>query len=153
ATPTNDGLIVAADGVEIKSVAIVGMTNGIEVVAEAEEFFLKDSWVGVLLNGEPGGNTTGVRLGPGSQGSIGGPNEGQRNDTCNNGPGVDREGTHFVAITGNYFGVGPGGGVEPESEADAANFKDIEVTDYSGVAAEHSFIGGSAGAEFAEAPC
>ena len=90
ATPTNDGLIVAADGVEIKGVAVVGMATGINVVNEALDFRLEDSWIGLLLNAGPGPNNTGVRLGPDTEGgTIGGPNEGNPDVFGNNGTGLD----------------------------------------------------------------
>ncbi len=154
ATPSNDGLIVAEDEVEIKGVAIVGMATGINVVNEATEFRLEDSWIGLLLNAEPGGNATGVRLGPATEGGIiGGPNEGNPNVFGNNGTGLDLEGAVFYSISGNYFGVGPGGGVEPGEEPGANNFKDLEITDYNGVAAKENSIGSDVGAASAGAPC
>ncbi len=154
AAPVNDGLIVAADEVEIKGIAVVGTATGINVVNEALDFHLKNSWIGVLLNGENGGNNTGVRLGPGTEGAvIGGANEGEPNDFGNSFTGLDLEGASFSSIVGNYFGVGPGGGVDPENETGANNFTDLEITDYIGNSAESNSIGSNVGAGFAEAPC
>ena len=53
----------------------------------------------MLLNGENGGNNTGVRLGPGTEGAvIGGPNEGEPNVFGNNCTGLDLEGASFSSI-------------------------------------------------------
>jgi Right handed beta helix region len=154
ATPTNAGLIVAADEVEIKSLAIVGMMTGINVVNEALDFRLEDSWIGLLLNGEPGSNNTGIRLAPGTEGGvIGGPNEGNGNVLGNNGTGLDLEGASSMSVTGNYFGVGPGGGVEPGVEPGANNFTDLEITDYNGAPAEDNSVGTDVGAGSAGPPC
>ena len=153
-TTPGTGLIVAADEVEIKSVAIVAATTGIDVVNEAVDFQLEDSWIGVRLNGDSGANNTGVLLEPNTEGAvIGGPNEEERNVFGNNGTGLDLEGASFTSISGNYFGVGPGGGVEPGSETGANNFKDLEITDYEGNAAEGNSVGSDVGAEFAAPPC
>jgi hypothetical protein len=154
ATPLDGGLIVAADEVEIQGIAIVGTPTGINVVNKALDFRLEDSWIGVALNGETDGNNTGVLLGPDTGAAvIGGPNEGNANVFGNNGTGLDLEGSDFNSITGNLFGVGPGGGVNPSEEIIANNNKDLEITDYIGNAAEGNNVGSQVGALFAEAPC
>ena len=153
-TTAGTGLIVAAGEVEIRSVAIVGTTTGIDVVSGLD-FDLEDSWIGILLNGGSGTNGTGVRLGPGTEAAtIGGPNEGERDVFGNNGTGLDLEGSSFASISGNYFGVGPGGGVEPGEETPANNLgKDVEITDYSGAAAENNNVGSNLDPNFAGPPC
>lgn len=118
------GLIVEADEVTIEGLAVTGALIGINVRNESTEFTARDNWVGVKLDGTAGENSTGIFIDPGSdEALIGGTAAANRNVVANNGQGLDIEGASFALVQGNYFGVTPAG------TAQAANAKDIEVTD------------------------
>ncbi len=118
------GLDVNSVSVEIKGIAISGAGTGINVINKSGAFTAKNDWLGVKLDGSAGADTVGIFVDPGSNGAvIGGVAEADRNVFANNGVGLDIEGASFSAIKGNYFGVAPDGSTQ------AANSKDIEITD------------------------
>lgn len=110
------------DKVEIEGLAITGTGTGISIF-ESEEVRVNGSWLGVKLDGSPGGNTTGIFIDPKSDGSrIGGEGEGSGNVFANNaGDGLDILGPDDTLVLGNLFGV------KPDGVTAAANGKDIEV--------------------------
>ena len=118
------GLDVNSNSVEIRGIAVSGAGIGINVINKSGVFTAKDDWLGVKLDGNAGPNTTGIFVDPGSDGAvIGGVAEADRNVFANNGVGLDLEGASHADIWGNYFGVTPDGATQ------AANSKDIEITD------------------------
>lgn len=144
------GLVVEEDEVTIEGLAVTGALIGINVRNESTEFSARDNWIGVKLDGTAGENSTGIFIDPGSDFAlVGGTKAADRNVISNNGVGLDLEGASFALVAGNYFGVTPAG------SAQAANGKDIEVTDSTaggGYAAVENQIGafiGEAGQETA----
>jgi CSLREA domain-containing protein len=118
------GLDVNSGNVEIRGIAVSGAGTGINVINKSGVFTAKDDWLGVKLDGSAGADTTGIFVDPGSDGAvIGGVAEADRNVFANNGVGLDLEGASHASIWGNYFGVTPDGATQ------AANSKDIEITD------------------------
>ncbi|MFL5900036.1 MAG: NosD domain-containing protein [Solirubrobacterales bacterium] len=114
------------EGVTIEGVAVTGATTGIRAINEAEELTVRGSWLGVKLDGTNGsGANTGIWLDPGSdEATIGGPEASQRNVIVNSAAeGLDIEGASEAVVRGNYFGV------KPDGKTQAANGKDIEITD------------------------
>lgn len=121
---------VEADGVEIDGLAITGAASGggsaaINVINASEGFKARDNWLGVKLDGSAGANSKGIFLDPNSNGAtIGGTAAADRNFFANNSfEGLDVEGADNADVLGNYFGVKPDGATQ------AANGKDIEITD------------------------
>jgi hypothetical protein len=119
-----------ANGVEIEGLAITGAAGGggaaaINVINSSATLKLRDSWIGVKLDGSAGANSKGIFLDPDSNSAtIGGVNAADRNVIANNSfEGLDIEGADSAQILGNYFGVKPNGATQ------AANGKNIEVTD------------------------
>jgi len=110
--------------VEIEGLAVTGAETGVNV--NGSRFFLaQENWFGVKLDGSPGGNGTGIVIGPGSDKSlIGGEGPERRNVIAASADdGLDIHGAGRVRVLGNYFGV------EPDGITPAANGKDnIEVT-------------------------
>lgn len=118
------GLDVQSSNVEIRGIAVSGAGIGINVINKSGVFTAKDDWLGVKLDGSAGADTTGIFVDPGSDGAlIGGTAEADRNVFANDGVGLDLEGASHASIWGNYFGVTPDGATQ------AANSKDIEITD------------------------
>jgi hypothetical protein len=118
------GLDVQSSNIEIRGIAVSGAGIGINVINKSGGFTAKDDWLGVKLDGSAGADTTGIFVDPGSDGAlIGGTAEADRNVFANNGVGLDLEGASHASIWGNYFGVTPDGATQ------AANSKDIEITD------------------------
>jgi CSLREA domain-containing protein len=118
------GLDVQSSNVEIRGIAVSGAGIGVNVINKSVGFTAKDDWLGVKLDGSAGADTTGIFVDPGSNGAlIGGVAEADRNVFANDGVGLDLEGASFASIGGNYFGVAPDGSTQ------AANSKDIEITD------------------------
>jgi len=118
------GLDVQSSSVEIRGIAVSGAGIGINVINKSGGFIAKDDWLGVKLDGSAGADTTGIFVDPGSDGAlIGGTAEADRNVFANDGVGLDLEGASHASIWGNYFGVTPDGATQ------AANSKDIEITD------------------------
>lgn len=114
------------EGVAVEGVAITGATTGIRAINEAEELTIRGSWLGVKLDGNNGsGANTGIWLDPGSnEATIGGTEASQRNVIANSAAeGLDIEGASDAVVRGNYFGV------KPDGKTQAANGKDIEITD------------------------
>lgn len=114
------------EGVAIEGVAITGATTGIRAINEAEKLTVRGSWLGVKLDGSNGtGANTGIWLDPGSdEATIGGTEASQRNVVVNSAAeGLDVEGASEATVRGNYFGVKANG------KTQAANGKDIEITD------------------------
>jgi hypothetical protein len=118
------GLDVESDNVEIRGIAVSGAGTGINVINESGAFTAGNDWLGVKLDGTAGADTTGIFVDPKSDGAvIGGVAEADRNVFANDGVGLDLEGASHASIWGNYFGVTPDGAFQ------AANSKDIEITD------------------------
>ena len=127
ATGFSYGLSVEdVEGVTIEGVAVTGATTGIRAINEAEELTVRGSWLGEKLDGTNGsGASTGIWLDPGSnEATIGGTEASQRNVIVNSAAeGLDIEGASEAVVRGNYFGV------KPDGKTQAANGKDIEITD------------------------
>jgi CSLREA domain-containing protein len=119
------GLVVEADEVTIEGLAVTGASIGIDVMNGSVEFKAHDNWLGVKLDGTAGGNTTGIFLDPNSNGAtIGGTSAADRNVFGNNAAeGLDIEGADNADVLGNYFGV------KPDGSTQAANGKNVEITD------------------------
>jgi CSLREA domain-containing protein len=119
------GLVVEDDDVTIEGLAVTGALIGIDVINGSEGFTASDNWVGVKLDGSAGANNTGIFIDPGSdEAVIGGAEAAERNVIAdNNLEGLDIEGASQAVVRGNYFGVSPNGAGQ------AANAKDIEITD------------------------
>jgi len=114
------------EGVTIEGVAVTGATTGIRAINKAEELTVRGSWLGVKLDGSNGtGANTGIWLDPGSDdATIGGTAASERNVVVNSAAeGLDIEGASDAVVRGNYFGV------KPDGKTQAANGKDIEITD------------------------
>ncbi len=121
-------LFVEAPEVEVEGLAVTGAKFGINV-SGAESFKASDNWLGVKLDGKAGGNTAaGLLLAPeSSEATIGGTKSPARNVFAYNaGDGLDILGAEFAVVQGNYFGV------KPDGSTQAANGKDVEVTDSAG---------------------
>jgi CSLREA domain-containing protein len=115
--------INGAAEVEIEGLALTGAQTGIEV--ENSPFFrVRASWFGIRLNGDDGGNATGVLIRPGSDLSrVGGEGSDAGNVFgYNTEDGLHVHGAAQVRVLGNYFGV------ERDGISPAANGKDVEVT-------------------------
>lgn len=123
-------ILVEAEGVEIDGLAITGAAGsggsaGIFVINGTEGFVARDDWLGVKLDGGAGANSKGIYVDPDSNGAtIGGTAAADRNVFANNSfEGLDIEGASETVVQGNYFGV------KPDGKTQAANGKDIEITD------------------------
>jgi CSLREA domain-containing protein len=139
-------LRVEADNTWIRGLAITGALTGISVVNGTTGFVAQYDWLGVKLDGTNGANNTGIFLDPGSNSAtIGGVLPTVRNVFAyNNNEGLDLEGASSAQIRGNYFGVAPDGSTQ------AANNKNIEITDSTagaGFKAMNNEIGGGLGGE------
>lgn len=147
------GLDVLSDDVEIKGLAVTGAGIGIAVLNESTGFTATNDWLGVKLDGTAGANATGIFIDPGSDfAGIGGTTAADRNVFANNSnEGLDIEGASDTVVRGNYFGVAPNGTTQ------AANAKDIEITDSTasgGFQATGNEVGRTIeGAELATAAC
>lgn len=122
---------VEGAGAVIRGIAITGALSGIDVLDKSTSFVAENNWLGVKLNGGAGANNTGVFIDPESDGAtIGGVDASQRNVFGNNNnEGLDLLGASFATVQGNYFGVAPDG------KTQAANGKNIEISDSSGIPA------------------
>lgn len=127
------------DGVVIEGLAVTGATTGIRVVESSQGFIARNDWLGVKLSGANGtGANTGIWLDPNSNGAtIGGAAEAtERNVFANNAAeGLDIEGADNAVVKGNYFGV------KPDGSTQAANGKDIEITDTVAIDATGNEVG------------
>jgi CSLREA domain-containing protein len=118
-----------ANEVEVEGLAITGATGAgaaaVNVINGSEDFEARGTWLGVKLDGTAGANNKGIFLDPESNGAtIGGTTEAARNVIANNSfEGLDIEGADNADVLGNYFGVKPDGATQ------AANGKNIEITD------------------------
>jgi len=117
--------VVEDDDVEIQGLALNGAATAINVINASERFIAKGDWIGFDLTGSGSGNGVGIFIDPDSDApTIGGTAEADRNVIGNSAQvGLDLEGASFASIKGNYFGVTPDGATQ------AANPKDIEITD------------------------
>jgi CSLREA domain-containing protein len=114
-----------ANEVVIEGLAVTGAQTAINVIDSSEEFIARNDWIGFGLPGQADGNTTGIFLDPDSDlAVIGGTEAKERNVFANNaGDGLDILGADNAEVLGNYFGVDPDGATQ------AANGKNIEITD------------------------
>jgi CSLREA domain-containing protein len=114
-----------ADDVTIEGLSVTGSRTAIDVVNSSSNFVAHGDWLGVKLDGAAAGNTTGIFLDPDSNGAtIGGTSAADRNVFGNNtAEGLDIEGADNADVVGNYFGVKPDGATQ------AANGKNVEITD------------------------
>jgi CSLREA domain-containing protein len=118
-----------ANDVEIEGLAITAATGAgaaaINVINSSAEFEARADWIGAKLDGSAGANNKGIFLDPDSNGAtIGGKETADRNVFANNFfEGLDIEGADDADVLGNYFGVKPDGATQ------AANGKNIEITD------------------------
>jgi CSLREA domain-containing protein len=119
------GFDVESGGVTVRRLAITGAGTAIGVFNESEGIVVQGSWLGVKLNATASGNTVGIFIDPGSnEATIGGSTAADRNVIANSSnEGLDVEGASKTLIRGNYFGVAPDGTTQ------AANAKDVEITD------------------------
>lgn len=133
-------LQVKANGTWIRGLAITGALTGISVINGTTDFVAQNDWLGVKLDGSAGPDGTGIFLDPGSdRATVGGVLPTVRNVFANNNVGLDLEGASQTLIRGNYFGVRPDGSTQ------AANGKNIEVSDSTaggGFKATENEIGG-----------
>jgi len=128
------------DDVTIEGLSITGSRTAINVIDSSSNFVAHGNWLGLTLDGTAAGNTTGIFLDPDSNGAtIGGTIAADRNVFGNNSAeGLDIEGADNADVLGNYFGVKPDGATQ------AANGKNIEITDSTaapGFPAENNEIG------------
>jgi CSLREA domain-containing protein len=134
---THPALVVEhAEEFEISGIAVTGAQVGISV--EASPFFrVQSSWFGVKLDGSPGGNTTGILVGPESDRALIGGEGPERGNVFADSTedGLDIHGASRVRVLGNYFGV------EKDGTTRASNGKDIEVTSNGGFQASGDSIG------------
>lgn len=136
------------DSVVIEGLAITGATTGIKVVNSSQGFIGRGNWVGVKLDGSNGaGANTGIWLDPDSNNAtIGGAAPSERNVIVNSAAeGLDIEGADNADVLGNYFGV------KPDGTTQAANGKDIEITDTVAFEATGNEVGTTVAV--AAAPC
>jgi len=136
------------EGVTIEGVAVTGATTGIRAINKAEELTVRGSWLGVKLDGSNGtGANTGIWLDPGSDdATIGGIAASERNVVVNSAAeGLDIEGASDAVVRGNYFGV------KPDGKTQAANGKDIEITDTAAFEAIENEVGATVAS--GAAPC
>lgn len=147
--PSGPALTVdGAAGVTIEWLAVTDAEIGVKVVG-SESFKAFSNWFGVGLDGEPGPNTTGLFLGPGSDsGVVGSPGATEGNLFANStAVGLDLHGASHASVRGNVFGI------EPASGGAAANGKDIEITsEQGGAAAVGNEIGTRLSTEDAASP-
>lgn len=139
------------DDVTIEGLALTNATGpgaaAINVLNSSASFDARDNWLGVKLDGSAGANEKGVFLDPDSNGAtIGGTAAADRNVFANNAfEGLDVEGADNADVLGNYFGVKPDGATQ------AANGKDIEITDTVAFEATGNEVGATISG--AAAPC
>jgi CSLREA domain-containing protein len=110
--------------VEIEGLAVTGAQTGVSV--DGSRFFLaQENWFGIKLDGSPGGNGTGILVGPGSDKALIGSEGAERRNVIagNTGDGLDVHGASRVRVFGNYFGVKPDG-----TNLAANGGDDVEVT-------------------------
>lgn len=151
-TVVGSALVVEnTDGVTIEGLAITDAAGAgaaaINVLNSSASFTARDNWVGVKLDGSAGGNNKGIFLDPDSNGAtIGGNAATDRNVVANNGfEGLDIEGADNADVLGNYFGV------KPDGSTQAANGKNIEITDTATFEANGDEVGTTVAS--AAAPC
>jgi CSLREA domain-containing protein len=151
ATGLNYALAVEdVDGVVIEGLAITGATTGLRVVNSSQGFIGRGNWVGVKLDGGNGtGASTGIWLDPDSNNAtIGGTEASERNVIVNSAAeGLDVEGADNTDVLGNYFGV------KADGSSQAANGKDIEITDVAGFEATGNEVGTAIPTPSLGAPC
>ncbi len=138
------------DGVAIEGLAVTGATTGIRVVTSSQGFTGRGNWVGVKLDGVNGtGANTGIWLDPDSNGAtIGGTAASERNVIVNSAvEGLDIEGADNADVIGNYFGV------KADGSTQAANGKDIEITDTFAFEATGNEVGTAIPTGSLTAPC
>jgi CSLREA domain-containing protein len=134
--------------VEISGLAITGATTGIRVVNSSKSFVARNNWLGLKLDGTNGsGSNTGIWLDPDSnEATIGGVLAAQGNVFVNNSfEGLDIEGADSAKVLGNYFGV------KADGVTQAANGKNIEITDTDAFSATNNEVGTTISG--AAAPC
>lgn len=138
------------DSVVIEGLAITGATTGIRVVNSSQGFIGRGNWVGAKLDGSNGtGSNTGIWLDPDSNGAtIGGTAASERNVIVNSAAeGLDIEGADNADVLGNYFGVKPDGATQ------AANGKNVEITDTFAFEATGNEVGTAIPTGSLAAPC
>ncbi len=131
-----------ADGVEIDGLAITGAVGAgaaaIRAFNGAQGLVVRDSWIGVKLDGSAGANSKGIYLDPDSNGAtVGGTAAADRNVISSNEfEGLDIEGASNADVLGNYFGV------KPDGTTPATNLgKNIEITDTAAFEATGNEVG------------
>ena len=103
----NSPLELHAPGIDIRGLAVTGASlgaAGIGAGMEADALTVRNSWLGLKLDGTPAGNDFGLRL-RGEGGVIGGKTGAERNVFAANGVGLQIEQAHNSKVRGNYFGV------------------------------------------------
>jgi CSLREA domain-containing protein len=137
------------DDVTIEGLSITGSRTAINVIDSSSSFVAHGNWLGVTLDGTAAGNTTGIFLDPDSNGAtIGGTIAADRNVFGNNGAeGLDIEGADNADVLGNYFGV------KPDGVTQAANGKNIEISDTVAFEATGNEVGAAIAGPSQGAPC
>jgi hypothetical protein len=141
------------DDVTVEGLALTNATGpgaaAINVLNSSTGFVARDNWLGVKLDGSAGANEKGIFLDPDSNGAtIGGTAAADRNVFANNAfEGLDIEGADNADVLGNYFGVKPDGATQ------AANAKDIEITDTVAFEATGNEVGTAIPTGSLAAPC
>jgi CSLREA domain-containing protein len=123
--------------VQVWGLAITGAQTAIRLESSPRAK-IQASWFGIGLDGSPGGNATGVLVGPGSNRSLIGGEGAEPRDVFvdSAGDGLDIHGAGNVRVFGNYFGVEPDG-VTPRTNGE----DDIEVASTGGFEATGTAIG------------
>jgi CSLREA domain-containing protein len=130
-TGTDPVLAIEADDSTVSGLAITAGSIGIGVFGASTGFTATGNWIGIPMSGTNSGNSTGIFIGPGSDGAqIGGPETVDRNVIAHNELGLDIEGASGATVLGNRFGQ-PGGGLDPEPQA-----TNIEITNLKPVVGE-----------------
>ena len=137
------------DDVTIEGLSITGSRTAINVIDSSSNFVAHGNWLGLTLDGTAAGNTTGIFLDPDSNGAtIGGTIAADRNVFGNNSAeGLDIEGADNADVIGNYFGV------KPDGSTQAANGKNIEITDTFAFEATGNEVGTAIATGSLAAPC
>src|SRR5262249_52326573 len=60
------GFRVESDEVVIEGISVTGAVVGIDVISFSDDFVARRDWIGADLNEDPGPNSTGIFLGPGT---------------------------------------------------------------------------------------
>ena len=144
------GLIVGADNVVIRGLAITNGGPGLSVQAGADNVTIAGNWFGLKLDETAGANNRGLEVfgsavPAGDEDTVGGETPADRNVFAhNNDDGLRLTGADDVTIKGNYFGTKPDG-TTPAPNGTLIGHDNIEVGSVGGNAnlAMNNTIGGT----------